>query len=123
MWLPVAVRTGWRISSATHFSDGIPMGPNGGAVDAHSTGALTLSQRIWVINGAQHSGLTGPGPITPSPGALPERVADGRKGTPGLCLRSIVWRILRREPGQLANRLLPQRVHLGAAWRPRFVAL
>ena len=42
--------------------------------------------------------------------------------TPGLCLRGIAGRIERREPGQQADRLLPERVKCGTARRPGLVA-
>ena len=67
--------------------------------------------------------VTGQGrPSTPSLWALPERVVSGRVDTPRRCLRGIVWRILRRESGQQADRLLPERVKFGAAWRTGLVA-
>ena len=56
------------------------------------------------------------------PRTLPERGVSGRADIPGLRVRNIARRVLRREPGQQADRILPEGVKFGAAWRPGLVA-
>jgi hypothetical protein len=87
--------------------------------DDRGLAVMLMCHRISEIGDRRH----GAGPTPPSPWALPERVVSARADTPGLCLRGIVWRILRREPGQQADRILPERGKFSAARRPGLVAV